>query len=760
MTRKFLTIFILFSLLLPGLLLAQSHILKADGSLEQVKKNNREALMTDPMPNLKKSFNRAKLNNPDQILATVDTMTYTDFGVWNTDFGGYGQDVMVQWFIAPADMEILAVAVNCTDDANPNITVKLVNCVWTAEQMATEGAFRLGHYEAIGNGYLDSNPFQDDWTTTGGWVSTPSDPPDDYSAWGSPFGSDLWSDDGDGAPMVTENNDEYEWTQMSALGVPTVTEGTIFGVAMINASTQVDQETTPPVRWGTMASADRGIGAFKYYANGRITYGAEGDWGWWHRNYTWDVAVEVNLTSDRAPVMHEVTVLTTTTLTTDRTVDLVATDDNPAGGNAGIASANLFLSIDGGDFVENAMTGAEPDYTFDIPGQTPGTVVTYYVEVTDVEGNANRTPDITYSIYAKTQNVLFLYNVDDLPDVWAQRFYMGYGGYTPQEIAHDYYSLPGFGTDILADVLAMYDNVIAIDGSYPTYDITGAIYDWIQTGTVANPKRFLYSSQDIGCGLSAGCADISFGAGTLWNDYLGVAALANQDFSDDSPHLPPLVPVADDPVSGWVAAYNAANTTTYHYDSGYEIGFTSYIDNITPVDGGNVVVTFTTLDSVGGTEQTVGVRNNGDGFYAAFLSYDYAATNFRSDFDSTQSTDPGYAWGIKVRNQASEFLEWGGYSDIEVDPEVSPRAYRLSQNYPNPFNPTTTIEYSIPNKAKVTLKVFDIRGREVTTLVNKNEIAGRHTVTFDASEFASGVYFYQLTTNDNQALVKKMMLIK
>ncbi|MCK4822468.1 T9SS type A sorting domain-containing protein, partial [bacterium] len=98
--------------------------------------------------------------------------------------------------------------------------------------------------------------------------------------------------------------------------------------------------------------------------------------------------------------------------------------------------------------------------------------------------------------------------------------------------------------------------------------------------------------------------------------------------------------------------------------------------------------------------------------------------------------------------------------DYEGETPVIVVNFTLSQNYPNPFNPTTTIEYSIPYKAKVTLKVFDIQGREVVTLVDKNEAAGKHTVNFDASKFATGIYFYQLTTSDNQALVKKMMFIK
>jgi hypothetical protein len=82
-------------------------------------------------------------------------------------------------------------------------------------------------------------------------------------------------------------------------------------------------------------------------------------------------------------------------------------------------------------------------------------------------------------------------------------------------------------------------------------------------------------------------------------------------------------------------------------------------------------------------------------------------------------------------------------------------AFWLEQNYPNPFNPTTRIKYQIPNDNYVTLKVFDILGREVRTLVNETRIAGEHEVTFDvnglarqtAGGLASGVYFYKLRSS-------------
>jgi hypothetical protein len=83
----------------------------------------------------------------------------------------------------------------------------------------------------------------------------------------------------------------------------------------------------------------------------------------------------------------------------------------------------------------------------------------------------------------------------------------------------------------------------------------------------------------------------------------------------------------------------------------------------------------------------------------------------------------------------------------------------LEQNYPNPFNPTTNIKFSLPNTGLVKLIVFDILGREVATLVNEIKSAGNYSINFDASGLSSGVYFYQLTT-DNYTTTKKFTLMK
>ncbi len=105
-------------------------------------------------------------------------------------------------------------------------------------------------------------------------------------------------------------------------------------------------------------------------------------------------------------------------------------------------------------------------------------------------------------------------------------------------------------------------------------------------------------------------------------------------------------------------------------------------------------------------------------------------------------------------------LETGGSTLTGVETaEGVPGEFRLQQNYPNPFNPTTTISFTLPHTATVTLKVFNALGQEVGTLVNGTVTAGSHVVTFDATGLATGMYFYRLTSGD-QTQMKRMVLVK
>lgn len=106
---------------------------------------------------------------------------------------------------------------------------------------------------------------------------------------------------------------------------------------------------------------------------------------------------------------------------------------------------------------------------------------------------------------------------------------------------------------------------------------------------------------------------------------------------------------------------------------------------------------------------------------------------------------------------------WYAYIEsitTDVEDQLSvPTDYKLEQNYPNPFNPGTVIRFAVPERTMVTLKVYDIIGREIATLINEERDRGWYNQSFDASKLASGIYIYRLSAGA-KVFSKKMMLIK
>jgi len=106
----------------------------------------------------------------------------------------------------------------------------------------------------------------------------------------------------------------------------------------------------------------------------------------------------------------------------------------------------------------------------------------------------------------------------------------------------------------------------------------------------------------------------------------------------------------------------------------------------------------------------------------------------------------------------TDFEGYQGVVSVENAPGL-PDKYQLSQNYPNPFNPSTTISYSIPKEGNVVLKIYNVLGQEIKTLINQFQSAGNYKISFDASFLTSGIYFYSIRS-DNFTQVKKMVLVK
>lgn len=102
----------------------------------------------------------------------------------------------------------------------------------------------------------------------------------------------------------------------------------------------------------------------------------------------------------------------------------------------------------------------------------------------------------------------------------------------------------------------------------------------------------------------------------------------------------------------------------------------------------------------------------------------------------------------------------GGVTFIEEEEIYEiPTTYYLTQNYPNPFNPSTKIRYSVPQSSNVVIKVFDILGNEIETLVNEDKSVGSYEITWYADNLPSGIYFYQLQAG-SFVETKKMILLR
>ena len=123
--------------------------------------------------------------------------------------------------------------------------------------------------------------------------------------------------------------------------------------------------------------------------------------------------------------------------------------------------------------------------------------------------------------------------------------------------------------------------------------------------------------------------------------------------------------------------------------------------------------------------------------------------------------DQKAAWQAQRSEEWQTINKWldEGATAIEEISGVTPSKYALRQNYPNPFNPSTIIEYSVPLSGHVTLKVFNTIGQQVVTLFDGNQNAGSYKVTFDGTGLASGLYIYQLQS-ENITLTKKFVLMK
>ncbi len=173
-------------------------------------------------------------------------------------------------------------------------------------------------------------------------------------------------------------------------------------------------------------------------------------------------------------------------------------------------------------------------------------------------------------------------------------------------------------------------------------------------------------------------------------------------------------------------------------------------------------------NGVTGSPVQIGTVNANQSATYSFTDYDYLITNGYTDdliyYDVRAYYESGNAYTDENFGPVFGEQNWLSINENnkhaiiqEIENELPPQ-YKIN-NYPNPFNPTTTINYQLPENGFVTIRVFDILGKEVVTLVNENKTAGNYKVNFDGSKLTSGVYIYTISAN-GVVQSKKMLLAK
>ncbi len=292
-------------------------------------------------------------------------------------------------------------------------------------------------------------------------------------------------------------------------------------------------------------------------------------------------------------------------------------------------------------------------------------------------------------------------------------------------------------------------NILNFGWGTSTVQMTG-LGDNVYETFIDAGGNFLYSDMDYFFSWTPD-AEVTFAAGDFAYDYLGIAGGSNDPADADGNPLgdPILTGVADDPVSGYFADVDLKllnpNVASYNWS-----------DYLTPA--GDAISIFS-----GATDgETYGVRYEATGHgKTVYFGFDptFASTYTIARFPENSVVEATYEFGTLMNNVLDYFAVIYTNGVREDLLSSMPMRFELGQNYPNPFNPTTQISFNLPTPEKVILKIFNLNGREVATLQNAHMGAGLQTISFDASNLASGVYFYRIEAG-NYAAQKKMVLVK
>lgn len=394
-----------------------------------------------------------------------------------------------------------------------------------------------------------------------------------------------------------------------------------------------------------------------------------------------------------------------------------------------VEEAKLFYQVDGGDFTEVVMTLQDTAYIATIPAIASDSVmVNYFISAKDNDGNESLSPTDTSRAFH------YYWVLTNDPTIFHVQYTPYRGGASRFE---------GETMTITGIVTA---NSNSIDGGAIQYIQEPGLDKWAGLRLIKTPAN----GQVVGDQVTV--------TGTLIEDFyhttLDVTSLVVDGSVDE---IEPLSLTCDQISTG-------RNDLAEEYES-MLLKYENVTITAKSADGTSNFGEILISDGTGFTRVELG-----DGNHSYHNAWDPALSdsstltelNEGNTFESVTGVLYYSFSNFKIIPRSDhDFV--GLVTDVAITKDI-PNSYNLSQNYPNPFNPSTTIKYSIPNTASVyssnvVLKVYDILGKEVRTLVNQVQSAGNYEVSFDASRLATGIYFYTIKAG-NFYQTKKMMLIK
>ncbi len=404
-----------------------------------------------------------------------------------------------------------------------------------------------------------------------------------------------------------------------------------------------------------------------------------------------------------------------------------------------VADAKIFYRVNGGARDSIAMTSPDSIYTGVIPGVPDSALVDFYIKSKDNQGNIGITPsDTTRSNYF----YLVLNRPITIKDVQYSPFGSGFSAF------HNYR--------------------VTLTGVV-TADTTGSSN---RTGAVAN-RITMQDGQGPWSGIWLSALFNSSGTDVYdltLGDNVTVSGLVAEDFnvtrldsitaitinsSGNTVPDPEVLQTGDiGTLSGGTVAAEQWESVLLTFE---DVTITDDNADGPPSNFGEFLI------NDGSGDLRVELQDGNHMYHNGWDGFNPVPGNIQIQQDGTFESISGYMYFSfsfykLVPRYNSDFVGYVGPLSVEREDGV-PTEYSLDQNYPNPFNPSTTISYSIPNSGSVVMKIYNILGQEVQTLVNQYQSVGNYKVNFDASSLTSGVYFYSIQA-DNFVQIKKMMLVK